>query len=209
MRRAIMAIMMILLLIPLTGCINEGGNVSTAPPTTTAAPTTAAPTTTSAPTTTAAPTTAPPVEIKEPVPHGNVEWMYYDDAVAALREDGNHILLFFWREQCPWCEAMGENTFTDDAVISYIQAHFHPVEVDIWSSETMSEFNQSIDGQFLGNLYKLYGAAPAVGFISPDEKVVLPMLGYQDAEDFLIFLEFVEGEHYKNMTYNDYLESRS
>jgi len=204
MKKRALILLMLLILLLLSGCINEGGNVSTAPPTTTAAPTTTSP-----PTTTAAPTTTqpPPVEIKEPVQIGNVEWMYYDDAVAALREDGKHILLYFWRDECPYCTEMDEITFSDGAVVDYIAENFHPVEVDIWSSEQMSEMNPNIDGQYLGNLYKLYGAAPACGFINPEERIVLPMMGRMYPDQFLIFLEFISSELYKEMTYNEYLES--
>ncbi|HOP09446.1 MAG TPA: DUF255 domain-containing protein, partial [Candidatus Methanofastidiosa archaeon] len=117
--------------------------------------------------------------------------------------------LFFWREQCPWCQMMEDGTFADETVVQYMTENFHSVEVDIWSDERMSWTDPNIDGEYLGNLYKLNGAAPAIGFISPEEEIVLPLLGYKDVEDFLIFLEFVSSELYKEMTYSDYLESRT
>jgi len=204
MRRWTLVILVIVTIGMLSGCVSDGGEeqVSTAPPTTTAAPTTAAPTT-ATPTT----TSPPPVDVKEPVSLGLVEWQYYDYAVSALRTDGKHILLYFWRDQCPWCVAMDDNTFSDPEVLAYMEENFHPVEVDIWSNDSMSAVDPSVTGMSLGNLFKLGGVSPAYGFINDEENILLPMPGYMDAEKFLLFLEYISSNSYKDMKFQEYLDS--
>lgn len=209
MKKWALVIMMVVSIGLMSGCISGDGEeqTSTAPPTTTAAPTTKAPTT--EPPTTSPPTTTnpPPGDVKEPVALGLVDWQYYDDAVSALREEGNHILLYFWRDQCPWCVAMDDNTFSDPDVVTYIEENFHPVEVDIWSSEPMSAMDPTVTGVSLGNLFKLGGVSPAYGFINPEENILLPMPGYMDAEQFLLFLEYISSNSYKDMRFQEYLDS--
>ncbi|MBN1785603.1 MAG: thioredoxin fold domain-containing protein [Candidatus Methanofastidiosa archaeon] len=207
MRHKALLLTILLSISLLSGCISGGGgNVSTAPPTTPSTeppPTTTPVPTTEAPTT-APPATQPPAEVDPPKAHGLVEWMYYDEAMENLMDDGKPILVYFWGVDCPFCDAMDENTFSDPEVVEYITQNFNPIEVNIYTFKPISQLDPSISGASLAQVYRLSGV-PAYTFINYELEIRLPLAMYLDSEQMMIFLTFVAEEIYREMSLSAYI----
>ncbi|WP_042412495.1 thioredoxin domain-containing protein [Streptacidiphilus anmyonensis] len=57
-------------------------------------------------------------------------WEWGDDAFAAARERDVPVLLSVGYAACHWCHVMAHESFEDDGLAEYLNAHFVPVKVD-------------------------------------------------------------------------------
>ena len=188
----------------LSGCITgNGGQQST----TTAAPLT----TTPPPTTTEAPTTLPPstpaAEIREPGDHGDVPWQRYDDAFQKAREGDSFVFMYFWRDQCVFCNSMSSSTFIDQEVVSYLEDHFGIVDIDIWSSQPISAEDPSLSGEVLNAMFRPPGV-PAMAILDSDGNILIGISGYKSSSDLLTILEYVVSGSYETMTLDEYVNGQ-
>ena len=60
----------------------------------------------------------------------NVAWLALNEAEELSAKYNKNILLFFYRENCDFCEKMKSKTFTDSAVIKLINDNFFPVMIN-------------------------------------------------------------------------------
>ena len=60
----------------------------------------------------------------------NIKWLELNEAEALSAKHKKDILLFFYRENCDFCEKMKSQTFSDSAVIKLINDNFFPVMIN-------------------------------------------------------------------------------
>ncbi|MHC1605031.1 MAG: thioredoxin family protein [Candidatus Methanofastidiosia archaeon] len=195
MNKKVSFLFIILIAMLFAGCISNSNNETTSPSTNT--PTTDAPTNPP----TDAPMTTPPKE------HGDITWITYDKAVEEAKISGKHMLLYFWRPNCTFCDKMEKTTFVDPEVVSYMEENFLPVGINIWSSSPISQQDPSISGKNLETRFKVIGA-PSYGFVDSEGNILGTVPGYKEPEDFKLLLEFVSTKAYLEMTYQEFLDSK-
>ena len=75
-------------------------------------------------------------------PADSVTWLDYQQGVAAAKQTGKPMLVFFYRNTCPFCQEVLSSTLkTDTSTIQYINANFVPIHVDIESKAPMTVDN--------------------------------------------------------------------
>ena len=57
----------------------------------------------------------------------NINWLDLNEAERLSEKSNKNMLLFFYRENCDFCEKMKSQTFTDSTVINLINENFFPV----------------------------------------------------------------------------------
>ena len=57
----------------------------------------------------------------------NINWLGLNEAERLSEKSNKNMLLFFYRENCDFCEKMKSQTFTDSSVINLINKNFFPV----------------------------------------------------------------------------------
>ena len=60
----------------------------------------------------------------------NIKWLALNEAEKLSEKSNKKILLFFYRENCAYCEKMKSETFTDPSVIKLINDNFFPVMIN-------------------------------------------------------------------------------
>ena len=60
----------------------------------------------------------------------DIKWLALNEAEALSAKQNKDILLFFYRENCDYCEKMKSQTFSDSAVIKLINDNFFPVMIN-------------------------------------------------------------------------------
>jgi len=60
----------------------------------------------------------------------NIKWLALNEAEALSAKHYKEILLFFYRENCDYCEKMKSQTFSDSEVIKLINDNFFPVMIN-------------------------------------------------------------------------------
>lgn len=89
-----------------------------------------------------------------------IQWRTWSrEALDEARNRNRPILLSLSAIWCHWCHVMDETTYSDEAVIQYINEHFIPIRVD-------ADLRPDIDG-----LYN-QGGWPSTVFLTPEGEVI-------------------------------------
>ena len=71
----------------------------------------------------------------------NINWLDLNEAERFSEKSNKNMLLFFYRENCDFCEKMKSQTFTDSTVINLINENFFPVMLN-GKSKTPITYNK-------------------------------------------------------------------
>lgn len=126
--------------------------------------------------------------------------------LAEAGAEGKKLIVFIEQAGCPYCRELHEVNLRDPEIVSYLNAHFVSVQLDLRGSREATDF----DGKAMEerDLAKKWGTiyTPTLVFFSPDkagdgsqsgrELAVSIMPGYFKPFHFRTMLEYVAGEHY-------------
>ena len=92
----------------------------------------------------------------------NINWLDLNEAESFSEKSNKNMLLFFYRENCDFCEKMKSQTFTDSTVINLINENFFPVMLNGKSKDPIiynkKEFKNDKpnpeDNPYFHNLFK-------------------------------------------------------
>ena len=70
-----------------------------------------------------------------------INWLDLNEAESLSEKSNKNMLLFFYRENCDFCEKMKSQTFTDSTVINLINENFFPVMLN-GKSKTPITYNK-------------------------------------------------------------------
>ncbi|APG28371.1 hypothetical protein A7E78_11225 [Syntrophotalea acetylenivorans] len=122
--------------------------------------------------------------------HG-VHWLTYEQGLEKQRELKKPILLFFHLPYCYRCKNMERKVYKDSKVISFIDQHFIPVEVDLDKEKQTAKLFE-VD------------YTPTHVFIAPDGSTVLREKDVIKKSRFERMLKYVAEGKYKIMTFDTY-----
>ncbi len=126
-----------------------------------------------------------------------IEWMKFEDAVAATEMSPKMLLVDVYTDWCGWCKKMDKETFTDPGVIKYVNETFYAVKLD---AENMT---RSFD--FKGKKYTEAQMAAAMRvnsypnfvIIDPTLQNITQLSGYRNAPQFLEGLTTIVDKGFK------------
>lgn len=67
-----------------------------------------------------------------------IQWLSWNEAVAAQEQDPKLLLVDVYTDWCKWCKVMDDKTFSDPQVADYINEHFYAVKLN---AETEAPIN--------------------------------------------------------------------
>ena len=121
-----------------------------------------------------------------------------DKLTLEAKNANKHILLYFHKTGCPYCNKMEEFTFDDDKVADAIKRHFIFIDINVKEDGIVSF------GDFKGTKREFvamtgYEMYPASLFVDKDGEIVYVELGYKDEVKYLKILQMVSSKGYINM----------
>ncbi len=69
-----------------------------------------------------------------------IEWLKFEEAVAATEANPKMLFVDVYTDWCGWCKKMDKETFTDPAVIKYINEKFYAVKMDAEDDKRTFDF---------------------------------------------------------------------
>ena len=66
-----------------------------------------------------------------------IDWIPLEKAKKYAKKYDKNILVFFYKKDCPYCEQMKKETFSDQTVIDLINHNFFPVKIDSRTKDTI------------------------------------------------------------------------
>ena len=137
-----------------------------------------------------------PAAIPAGVDTTKIQWLSYEEGLARAKEADKPVLVNFTASWCGWCKKMKKETFSDPAVIAYVNDHYLPVMVD-----TQKE-------QALAAMYAVR-SVPMILFLTSEGQKLTLLPGYVEAPRLLNIISFIATESYKTMDYESYVQSQS
>jgi thioredoxin-related protein len=126
----------------------------------------------------------------------HIQWYSHEEGLVLAKKMEKPILVNFTAAWCRYCHMMKKETYSDHAVISYVNEHYVPVRVDTQRDQATaaSYYVRSI---------------PIIWFLSSDGQKITSLPGYVDAPTFLKVLSYIATEAYQAMDFESYLKSQS
>lgn len=114
-----------------------------------------------------------------------IQWMKFEEAIAANAKNPKMILVDVYTDWCGWCKKMDKETFTDPRVIAHFQKNFYAVKLN--AEDTNRKF------PFMGKTFTEAEMAasmrvnsyPNFVVIEPGLQNIAQLPGYRGPEDFL------------------------
>ncbi|MCB2193843.1 MAG: thioredoxin family protein [Deltaproteobacteria bacterium] len=126
---------------------------------------------------------------------GGIHWLNYQAAVAAQKNQGKPMLVYFHLPYCYRCKEMKWKVYSQAAVISELNRDFIAAKVNADKDKAT---------------VKLYDAeyTPTYVFLNKDGKQVFRTKGVMSVERFLGVLDYVKTRAYTNRSLEQFMEGR-
>lgn len=126
----------------------------------------------------------------------NLQWVEYSKAFQTAGEKDRPVLLYFYRDGCPYCKILREQYFTDRDIERLMKESFVLSRVD----ETISR-----------DLVMEFGVrgVPTIWLLSKNGERILKIPGLPSVDEYKEFLNYAGRGWYKKMDIRAYLKSRA
>jgi thioredoxin-related protein len=116
----------------------------------------------------------------------------YDEALKKARTEGKPFIIFFYIRSCPYCDTMDRESLSNREIRNIMKT---------------SVVLLKIDAEKQKNITRLYSVRvyPTTWLLEPTGRRVAMLPGYIPREDFKDVVDYLKGEHYKNMGLREYL----
>lgn len=112
---------------------------------------------------------------KNVVDNTTIKWYTLEEAIELNKTDKKKFAIDIYTSWCHWCKVMDKQTFTDPAVIEYMNEHFYAIKFD-------GEYKENIT--FQGKEYKFVNAGRrginTLAYFFLDGRAAYPTIVYLD-----------------------------
>ena len=144
---------------------------------------------------------------------GEINWMTWAEAVKANEKAPKKFFIDFYTDWCGWCKRMDATTFTDPAVVAYVNKNFYAVKFDAEQKEDVVFNGTTFKWQAGGRngyhtlAFELLNGRlgyPSYVYLTPAYERILISPGYKPAPDLQKELKFVAEDHYSTTSWDQY-----
>lgn len=137
----------------------------------------------------------------------------YEDGMAAAKKSHKPVFILFGLEPCPFCDELNARTFSNDKLRALYSAEYVLIYMEIKGLNEQAEHTlpdgTSVSHRDFVRRHKAF-VAPAWAFYDRDGTKVLQGAGSEEpAQTFFNFHKFVSGQHYKAMTFNQFVAKQA
>ena len=122
-----------------------------------------------------------------------IKWQSYQSGMKKIADENKKGFIHFYTDWCTYCKLMNQKTFTNDAVIAFLNQNFVPIRVDAEEQRDVA---------------RKYGVSsfPNNGFIAEDQSEIGKRPGFIPPDLLLKMLEFIDSESFKSMSFKDFMD---
>ena len=137
-----------------------------------------------------------------------IDWMSFEEALEAQKENPKKILVDVYTDWCGPCKLMDKKTFQNPDVAAYISEHYYAVKFNAEGQEVIKYFgntftNPNYDSSRKGRnsthqftQYLGVKGYPTVIFISETADLITPLVGYQNPQQIELYLKMIKQGDY-------------
>ncbi len=144
-----------------------------------------------------------------------INWMTWDEAVAANEKEPRKIFVDVYTDWCGWCKRMDATTFKDAAVIEALNDNFYAVKLNAEQREPITfkgkEYKFEAGGrrgshQLAQMLLQGRMGYPTVVFLDAKSEVIQPVPGYQDPANMSKIVTYFGDDLYMNTPWAEFVK---
>lgn len=121
-----------------------------------------------------------------------INWASYA-AAQSRNDDSRKYFVYFYTEQCGYCDMLEKKTFSDRAVIDYINSNYTPIRINAGK-----EFE-------LASKFGIQGV-PDLRFLTSKGDGIARWPGFIETERLLPLLQYIHSDSYESISYKDFLK---
>lgn len=132
---------------------------------------------------------APPATDERMAVGGKINWVSFSEAFELNKKAPRKVIVDVYTDWCGWCKVMDQKTFSQPAIISYVNDHFYAVKLDAEQSADIVVGGQTFRKQ--GNTHELAinllqgkMSYPSTVFLDEKMAVIQPIAGYLEPRMF-------------------------
>lgn len=137
-----------------------------------------------------------------------LRWLKFDEAVAEGQSSGKKVLIDVYTDWCGWCKKMDKVTYSDEGVMGYLKENYVLARLNAEANDKLIFRGQSYTCAQLSGAFGITGY-PSTIFLTSDGEAITVFPGFADATSFRQIIEFLGEDHYKTMTFEEFLAGRN
>lgn len=140
------------------------------------------------------------------------------DDLSEAHSNNKGLILLFEQRGCPYCAELHKVNLSDEKISRYMQAHFDTIQLDIWGSREVTDFDgKAFEERRLASRWGVSFTPTMVFFTGPvsdlegkssREAEAARLPGYFKPFHFLSMLEYVAEGHSKRVEFQKYLQEK-
>ncbi|MEZ0485624.1 thioredoxin family protein [Fibrella aquatica] len=140
-------------------------------------------------------------DTKSPVGEGKkINWISFKEAHDLNQKAPRKIIIDVYTGWCGWCKVMDQKTFSQPAIIDYVNDHFYAVKLDAEQAADITVGGQTFRKQ--GNVHELAASLlqgkmsyPSTVFLDEKMAMIQPIAGYLEARMFHQIITYFGGNY--------------
>ena len=140
-----------------------------------------------------------------------IHWMSFEEAEKKMKEQPRKVLVDVYTDWCGWCKVMDKKTYTNAALIQYVNEHFYAVKFNAeqkapitFAGKKWEFIPENRANQLAVELMKGQMSYPTTIIMEEGFKNAQPMPGYMETFQMESVLKYIGGDHHKTTPWNDW-----
>ncbi|MBX0335465.1 DUF255 domain-containing protein [Pontibacter sp. HSC-14F20] len=140
-----------------------------------------------------------------------INWISIEDAAEKIKKQPRKVVIDVYTDWCGWCKKMDKSTFTDPAVVAYINKNYYAVKLDAEGKKpiTLNGHTYTYQEQYRAHelavaLLQGQMSYPTTVYLDEKFNMLTPVPGYLDATTFHQVLTYFGDNHHKSKTWEEY-----
>ncbi len=144
----------------------------------------------------------------EAAAESELSWKSFDEGASLAVQQKKKMLVDIYTDWCGWCKKMDKEVYPDAKVKSVLESKFVVVKLNAESDNKIRYQGSSMSQREFARTVGVTGY-PATLFFDENLKPITLLPGYVKADNFAQIVAYIGENHYKNKSYQDYLNSLS
>ncbi len=145
-----------------------------------------------------------------------VKWYSMQEAMELNKTNPKKFFIDVYTDWCHYCKLMDQNTFSDNAVATYLNQHFYPVKFNAEGQDTVRFADKVFANQNSGSrsphdfaVALLQGklSYPSVAFLNEQSQMLTVVPGYRTPDQVGPILVFIAEDYYKTVSFDDFMKT--
>ena len=145
-----------------------------------------------------------------------VQWLSWEEALEKYEQQPKKIFVDVYTNWCGWCKQMDKATFQKDHIAKYINENYYAIKFNAEQKEDIlfNEKSYKFVKQGRRGYHELAAALlrgklsyPTVVFLDEDLKVIQPIKGFQNPQNFELIMTYFAEDFYKNTPWKSYTKN--